>query len=67
MILLSKYETKIQISAKSVEEAKELASKVQSWLKEYGKEHNLNYKGNKCVEIEKQVKDNILQKYGRGI
>ena len=38
-------------------EAKELASKVQSWLKEYGKEHNLNYKGNKCVEIEKQVKD----------
>lgn len=41
-------------------EAKELVSQVQSWLKEYGEEHDLNYKGEKCVEIEKQVKD--LQK-----
>ena len=38
-------------------EAKELVSQVQSWLKEYGEGYNLNYKGEKCVEIEKQVKD----------
>ena len=38
-------------------EAKELVSQVQSWLKEYGEEYDLNYKGEKCVEIEKQVKD----------
>lgn len=42
-------------------EAKELVSQVQSWLKEYGEEYDLNYKGDKCVEIEKQVKD--IQKY----
>lgn len=34
-------------------EAKELVSQVQSWLKEYGEGYNLNYKGEKCVEIEK--------------
>lgn len=38
-------------------EAKELVSQAQSWLKEYGEEYDLNYKGEKCVEIEKQVKD----------
>lgn len=38
-------------------EAKELVSQVQSWLKEHGEVYNLNYKGEKCVEIEKQVKD----------
>ena len=38
-------------------EAKVLVSQVQSWLKEYGEGYDLNYKGEKCVEIEKQVKD----------
>ena len=38
-------------------ESKELLYQIQSWLKEYGEEYNFNYKGEKCVEIEKQVKD----------
>ncbi len=38
-------------------EAKELISQVKSWLKEYGEENDLNYQGDKCVEIEKKVKD----------
>lgn len=38
-------------------EANELISQLQSWLKKYGEEYDLNYKGEKCVEIAKQVKD----------
>lgn len=38
-------------------EATKLVSQVKSWLKEYGEEYDLNYKGAKCVEIEKRVKD----------
>jgi len=38
-------------------DAKELISQIKSWLKEYGEENDLNYKGDKCVEIEEKVKD----------
>lgn len=38
-------------------EANELISQLQSWLKKYGEEYDLNYKGEKCLEIAKQVKD----------